>query len=235
MFGQNIIRKKELDADGAVLQVQDVFYTIQGEGPFSGMPAVFVRLTGCNLRCFFCDTVWDDDNDKYETVADIADRVLAVRPKHCFLVVITGGEPCRQNLSHLVRILHACGLRVQIETAGTIWQPCLSEVMIVVSPKTAKVPPEFLLKKNDVWWKYIITGGGTDVDDGLPVVSTQRNGSKLRIQRPPDHVNKWDVFLSPCDEYDDARNALNVAVVKQSCLTHGYRAMIQLHKVLDIA
>lgn len=234
MFGQNVVRKKELDLDGTALQVQDVFYTIQGEGPYSGTPAVFVRLTGCNLRCFFCDTKWDDDNDEYEPIQDTVSRVLAVRPKHCFLVVITGGEPCRQNLEHFIRLLHEVGLRVQIETAGTIWQPCLSGTSVVVSPKTAKVAPEFLLRENIIWWKYVIIAGGLDEDDGLPLVSTQKIGVKTRIQRPPTHVDECSVFLSPCDEYDDKRNALNVAAVKWSCLTYGYRAMIQLHKVLDI-
>lgn len=68
MFGQNTPRRRE---SGGLLQVQDVFYTIQGEGPFAGRTAVFIRLTGCNLRCWFCDTVWGDDSDVYQEPAQI--------------------------------------------------------------------------------------------------------------------------------------------------------------------
>jgi len=55
MFGTNPL-SKPIESDGLYLEVQDIFSTIQGEGPFAGKPAVFLRLAGCNLRCFFCDT-----------------------------------------------------------------------------------------------------------------------------------------------------------------------------------
>ena len=58
MFGTNPSRKQVLD-DGQELWVQEVFYTLQGEGPFSGQPALFIRLAGCNLRCFWCDTEFE--------------------------------------------------------------------------------------------------------------------------------------------------------------------------------
>jgi 7-carboxy-7-deazaguanine synthase len=55
MFGKNIVISQYIEPSGA-LKIVDLFYTIQGEGPYNGMPSVFVRLAGCNLRCYFCDT-----------------------------------------------------------------------------------------------------------------------------------------------------------------------------------
>jgi 7-carboxy-7-deazaguanine synthase len=67
MFGKNPVAKQEIDGDGMALRVVDgaPFYTIQGEGPFAGDAAVFLRLHGCPLRCFFCDTEFSRAEDPY--------------------------------------------------------------------------------------------------------------------------------------------------------------------------
>src|SRR5215831_17554873 len=152
MLGQIRVRHSE---DRAELQVNDIWYTIQGEGPYVGYPALFIRLTGCNLRCHFCDTEWDDDNDSYCTIDNIMDRVYDNMGNHPFnLVVITGGEPVRQNLSQLIHHLDRCFPIIQMETAGTLWQPCLTLTKIVVCPKTPKIHP--FIYDHAAAFKYVI-------------------------------------------------------------------------------
>lgn len=230
MFGQNRVRKQERQPDQ--LQVQDIWYTIQGEGPFAGRPAVFARLTGCNLRCWFCDTQWDDDNDKVHPVGDVAATIIAECLEHkCDLVVLTGGEPMRQDLSKLLPILLEARLRVQIETAGTLWQPCVGKpgVTIVVSPKTGKLHPEIYHRAHA--FKYVIRAGAVSERDGLPIQGTQDKLAHCELARPRPGV---EVYLSPCDEYDVETNKRNRDAVGFLAMQHGYIAGLQLHKVFEL-
>ena len=152
MFGRNPIRKSiAATTDGQTLAVQEIFDTIQGEGPLAGQPCVFIRLAGCNLACKFCDTEFETKIDNLLSVDQIVAQTTALR--HHGWVVLTGGEPMRQNVVPLCEALAARGRHVQIETAGNFWVPeewqgrfehLLHEgdVSIVVSPKTAHVPIE---------------------------------------------------------------------------------------------
>lgn len=243
MFGNNVARGP--DKKGEDLQVHEVFFTIQGEGPFSGQRAVFVRLSGCNLRCFFCDTKWDDENDKRYSPEDLLKQViqtvLDARVKDCDLIVITGGEPLRQDLSEFIRLASAGGYRVQIETAGTYWQDCLTEnnVTTVVSPKTGRVHPRFegwfKVMSRRVYWKYVLLANDVDWNDGLPFGDFQRlKNGKIgggQLARPPQGAT---VYLQPCDEYDAVKNRANLEAVKRSAMTFGHIAGVQLHKLLNV-
>lgn len=96
------------------LRINEIFYSLQGEGFWTGTPMVFVRLAGCNLRCPFCDT---DHNDFTAMSAqEVADTCLAYPASH---VVITGGEPSLQPLGEFVELLHNHGRTIHIETNGT--------------------------------------------------------------------------------------------------------------------
>lgn len=234
MHGDNPIRKQELRQDGA-LQVHEVFYTLQGEGPFVGHPAVFVRLTGCNLACWFCDTVWDDDADAYNTVETLVEKVgveLSANPR-CRLVVITGGEPMRQDFIPFVLKLWATfgyDIKVQVETAGSLWlhsipKHPLGELYFVVSPKTRGLNPKMAERAD--FFKYVIKDG----DLGLPLWSTQRKGDEAGAFVPP--AGK-PVYLSPCDEGSPEKNRKNIAAVRELALRYGWIGGIQLHKVFDI-
>jgi organic radical activating enzyme len=234
MFGRNPVRQEERREDGK-LQVNSVFYTIQGEGPFAGVPAVFIRLTGCNLRCSFCDTEWDDKHDAYLSVEEIMVMVKRVRPASCTLFVLTGGEPLRQDLSDLLPALFCVEshkyIHVQIETAGTLWQDCLFEyldngLMIVVSPKTPKLNP--LIQDKAHAFKYIIRAGKTDPLDGLPIQSTQDPHRPARLARPRDGAA---VYLNPCDDQDELENRMNTSAVTHLAMKFGYTAGAQLHKL----
>jgi organic radical activating enzyme len=116
-----------------MLGLAEIFYSVQGEGTWTGTPAVFVRLAGCNLNCRFCDTDYS-----LKSFADVATIVERVRDAggDCPMVVLTGGEPFAQRLSSdLIDALRADGRRVHVESNGSIAVSLPSDVWLTVSPK----------------------------------------------------------------------------------------------------
>lgn len=256
MFGENPIRKQD-HGDGTSLRVQAVFPTIQGEGPFVGTPAVFVRLAGCNLRCRFCDTDFESNYGDLRRVEPLAAEVLAhAHALRTGLVVITGGEPLRQNVEPLLCLLIASNLHIQFETAGTLWVQGLDRYLhsdwrtyplagasIVTSPKTGVVHPQ--IRKWTAAWKYIIRVGETSREDGLPIISPQ-TGLVMTMARPDNTVPPHEIFLQPCEEYLDSysesgarctnsvKTAENMVLCSQLARQFGYRVSLQTHKILGI-
>lgn len=99
------------------LTINEIFYSIQGESLYAGLPCVFIRLTGCNLRCFYCDTRYAYEEGQVLSVDHIMDRLL---PYACRLVEITGGEPLIQpGTPALITQLLNNGYTVLMETNGT--------------------------------------------------------------------------------------------------------------------
>ena len=230
MFGDNPNRPQEL-GDGQSLWVQEVFYTLQGEGPFSGQTAIFVRLAGCNLSCFWCDTEFESSTWK-PNLADLMAKIAELRPATCDLIVLTGGEPFRQNIAPLIESLLAQGLRVQIETNGTLFVdlPVSDNLHIVCSPKTARLHPD-LVERIDSY-KYVLAAGGTDEGDGLPKTSTQKKDQSERLARPQAGAL---VYVLPLDSYDQAVNAANRQTCVDVALKYGYRLTLQTHKIIGVA
>jgi len=227
MFGTNPVRKRQED-DGNRLWVQEIFYTLQGEGPFSGECSVFVRLAGCNLRCFWCDT--DFESSRWVAGLDeILERIEAIRPAHCSLIVLTGGEPLRQNIVPLVTRLLEGGRRVQIETNGTLWRdlPTHDSLTIICSPKTPKLDHRLVARVHA--FKYVLAADAIDAEDGLPSRSALERDLPCRLFRPPPGR---PVFVSPCDEA--GRTQANTAAAAASALRHGYRLSLQVHKVVSL-
>ena len=149
------------------LQVHSIFYTIQGEGPFCGYPAVFVRLAGCNLQCPGCDTDYTSKRTVM-TSGEVALKVSALMPFVGGLVVITGGEPFRQNLSKLFqRLVYDLGCAVQVETNGTLppTENMPSSVVVVCSPKAGKISSNLAAKVS--CYKYVLSATSIAAD-GLP-------------------------------------------------------------------
>ena len=101
-----------------MLKVNEVFYSIQGESSYAGRPCVFVRLTGCNLRCSYCDTRYAYEEGDDLEIEEIIDMVASHR---CGLVEITGGEPLTQkDTPFLIRRLLDLGFEVLLETNGSM-------------------------------------------------------------------------------------------------------------------
>ncbi len=100
-----------------MLRVNEIFHSIQGESSHAGWPCVFVRLTGCNLRCTYCDTFYAHDEGQEMTLEEILSRV---RQYPCSLVEVTGGEPLiQQDTPLLIERLLKSGYKVLLETNGS--------------------------------------------------------------------------------------------------------------------
>ncbi len=230
------IEKRDLTADGT-LSVHSIFLTIQGEGPFCGTPCVFVRLAGCNLQCPACDTDYTSNRTRrnlqniFEEVADLH----TVPGKK--LVVITGGEPFRQNIGDLIAALVVAGFYVQIESNGTLPPPAIrfnkdpgqrQGAYIVCSPKTGKLHTAILGAACAL--KYVVRAGMVDADDGLPISALDMPN---RPARPP---VGWDrpIYVQPLDSKDAVENAAHANEAVASCLRHGYVLQVQVHKMVGV-
>ena len=113
------------------MRVNEIFYSIQGEGAMSGTPCVFIRLSGCNLKCPFCDTDFKAYKEMNEV--KIADAVRSIT-NECKYVVITGGEPTIIDTTYLIDLLHNEGFRVGMESNGTRTPPYNVD-WLTISPK----------------------------------------------------------------------------------------------------
>jgi 7-carboxy-7-deazaguanine synthase len=122
------------------VRIAEIYHSIQGEGLLTGTPSVFVRASGCNLRCWFCDTPfasWSPEGNDW-SVDEIITRVATWNCSH---VVITGGEPMLfAELIPLTERLRAAGMHITIETAGTLYLPVACDLMSI-SPKMANSTP----------------------------------------------------------------------------------------------
>lgn len=168
------------------LYVNEVFYSVQGEGGFTGCPAVFVRFQGCSVHCSFCDTKYTWKAGKDCRIIPIEDAFTKDRKPHCArisdddlareiitrfpqapLVVMTGGEPLEQDIAHLCQVLLDHGYMVSVETSGTRPTGKLpDDVFITLSPKIhsegGKLHEDALPLADEL--KYVI-GTESDISD----------------------------------------------------------------------
>jgi 7-carboxy-7-deazaguanine synthase len=123
------------------MKIAEIFYSVQGEGVLLGVPSVFIRSSGCNLRCTWCDTPytsWKPEGEN-QTIQEIVEHADSFGARH---VVVTGGEP--MMFPEIVDLTHALrdnGFHITIETAGTVWHRVACDLMSI-SPKLANSTPE---------------------------------------------------------------------------------------------
>lgn len=223
--------KPSYDPNG-LLDVFKVFPTIQGEGPFAGRPCVFVRLAGCNLQCKLCDT--DYTSQRWVLNPEqLIEAVFQVMPRKSPLIVITGGEPMRQNIWKFVRLAIADeDFEVQIETNGTL-DPrmelrAVADLHIVCSPKSPKIHESIMA--NACALKYVVEAGKVSPDDGLP---TSVLGEPCMVARPGTQF-LGKIYISPADEQDPVKNKANIDEAVRSCMNHGYYLSLQTHKYIGV-
>jgi 7-carboxy-7-deazaguanine synthase len=120
------------------MKIAEIFYSLQGEGTLAGIPSVFIRTSGCNLRCRWCDTPYTSWNPEGRemSVAAIAGEARGFGAQHA---VITGGEP--MLFEQTVELADALGMHITIETAGTVYKTVRCDLMSI-SPKLANSTPE---------------------------------------------------------------------------------------------
>ncbi len=195
-------------------KVNEIFYSLQGEGYWTGTPMVFVRLSGCNLKCPFCDT----DHRDFRGLS--ADSILAeVRAcgGECRRICLTGGEPSLQADDALLAAFHEAGYAVHMETNGTHALPAGVD-WVTLSPKD-QVPG--------------LQGNGT-------VVLTEAQEVKL-VLTPGVDPSVWEHFpaawhfLQPCNVSDPARNREILQLTIEYVQLHpAWRLSLQTHKLISI-
>lgn len=135
------MKTSEQQRKGALVRISEIYASVQGEGLLTGTPSVFVRTSGCNLRCWFCDTPyasWQPEGS-YFSEEEILARIMSFELEH---VVITGGEPMIVgSLGSLCDSLCVVGKHITIETAGTRFLPVRCDLMSI-SPKLSSSGPQ---------------------------------------------------------------------------------------------
>ena len=122
------------------MQIIEIYKSLQGESSYAGLPCVFVRLAGCNLRCTWCDSEYTFKGGQRMTLDEVEQDVLRLAPDGG-LVEITGGEPMiAPQIVELTERMRALGHHITIETAGTVYHPVLCDLMSI-SPKLANSTP----------------------------------------------------------------------------------------------
>lgn len=223
MYGKNPIRKPDM-GDGQSLDIQEIFPTLQGEGPYVGWPAVFIRLGGCNLACEFCDTEFEQFKSmSMDAIVERVNQFAMVNGKRTAeLVVITGGEPLRQPIAPLCEALLELEYLVQIESNGTLFRPLPYGVDIICSPKSSNGyyhPIREDLLERITAFKFIISSH-------LPDYASVQEVGQSRYNIP--------VYVQPMDEGDTTLNAANLSLSLQLAMEHGYCLSLQMHKILGI-
>lgn len=238
--------ERDTEADSDALPINELFYSLQGEGKLAGVPSVFIRTSGCNLRCWFCDsyhTSWEPQGS-WLTVDDIIDEVQSREDAEH--VVLTGGEPLiHEESADLLDQLSVLGYHTTVETNGTIYRDAAID-LASISPKLESSTPtperdpagngeweekhekrridveelSRLVESYDSQLKFVVTGR-----DDLAEIETLLD----RIQSSAETgIQRGDVLLMPegtTREQLDERGQ----EVAELAMEHGYRYTPRLH------
>ena len=219
--------------------ISEIFYSVQGEGELVGVPSVFLRTSGCNLRCAWCDTPYASWHPEGEpmTVEEVVARVLAFPARH---VVLTGGEPMvARDIHALAAQFRAHGKHITIETAGTLPPDGIACDLASISPKLrnstpapgsisdewiarherTRFQPEVIcqwIAQHDFQLKFVVENAN-DLEEIRALLAT------LGKDVPP-----WKVLLMPQGTNMDAL-AGREDFLLEACKTYGYRYCHRLH------
>jgi len=238
--------KRDTEADSDALPINELFYSLQGEGKLAGVPSVFIRTSGCNLRCWFCDsyhTSWEPQGS-WLTVDNIIDEVQSHEDAEH--VVLTGGEPLiHEESADLLDRLSELGFHTTVETNGTIYRDAAID-LASISPKLESSTPtperdpagngeweerheerrieldalSRLVDSYDSQLKFVVTGRD-DLVEIEALLDRIRSSTETGILRD-------DVLLMPegttREQLDERRHE-----VAELAMEHGYRYTPRLH------
>ena len=217
-------------------RVNEIFYSLQGEGRNTGRAAIFIRFAGCNLRCPFCDTDFHDFREM-----EAGDILAAIADYPARFVVLTGGEPTLQVDEAFVDLLHAHGYEVAMESNGILSAPQNLD-WLTVSPKKSlplspskgrgesqgKVPDEIKIVFEDEESLHSLI-------HELPLCILRPVGSKRAELEREGAGGRLLLYLQPCDTGDPERNKQ----ILHDCIEYieahpQWRLSLQTHKLIDI-
>ena len=197
-----------------IFRVNNIFYSLQGEGRNTGRAAVFIRFAGCNLRCSFCDTEFESYREMTE-----GEILAAIHDYPSRFVVLTGGEPTLQVDEAFVDFLHQHDYEVAMESNGTRPAPKNLD-WLTVSPKTF----------SGEWGEV----RGKRLPDELKVVFDENTDPETFLSPLTSHLSPL-LYLQPCDTGDPVRNKAIIQACVEYIKAHPqWRLSLQTHKLIDI-
>ena len=194
------------------LPVMEKFYTIQGEGYYSGQPFYFIRLGGCDVGCHWCDVKesWDHNQHQFIEVDDLIKDVK----EHTSNVVITGGEPLMWDLSELTKRFKENNIKLHLETSGA-YDMSGNWDWVCLSPKKKMLPKQEIYSKANE----------------LKVIIYNNDDFKFAIQESEKVSSKCKLFLQPeWSKFDIMKDKIAQFVMKNK----NWNVSLQIHKYLEI-
>lgn len=192
-------------------RINEIFYSLQGEGRWAGRAAIFVRFSGCNLKCPFCDTDFSDYVEM--NVNDLILEIVTTGADNCKFIVLTGGEPTLQADSYLIDRLHDHGYYVAMETNGTNQYPWNIDY-VTFSPKDSYV------------------------QNGAPKIIA---ADEIKVVFDGEHeIKDYDIkvnsrYLQPCDTGDPQKNKKILDMCVHYIKTHPeWQLSLQQQKILNV-
>lgn len=208
------------------MKVNEIFYSLQGEGRWAGRAAIFIRLSGCNLKCPFCDTDFSQSREMnpWEIMGEV--MKFAYKTEILPLVVITGGEPTLQPCDQLIKLLHNVNFVVAMESNGTRKIPQTLD-WITISPKEywledKGINPEILGDRiNEI---KLVFEGAEKVDKFCEIYDIE------------DFMARGiELYLQPCDTGNEERNKeITAACVEYIKQNPQWELSLQTQKILDV-
>ncbi|WP_227376208.1 7-carboxy-7-deazaguanine synthase QueE [Haladaptatus halobius] len=237
--------KTETDSSDQSLPVNELFYSLQGEGKLAGTPSVFVRTSGCNLRCWFCDsyhTSWEPTHARM-TLSEIVAKIESHDANH---VVVTGGEPLvHDDCVTLLDRLAEAGYHTTVETNGTIFRDAPIDLASVSPKLVSSTPTAETDPKGDGEWASRHEARRIDVEELAKLVDAYETQLKFVVTDDSDlqeieklvsrvrdatdtAIRDTDVLLMPegatRNRLDETRER-----VAELAMEHGYRYTPRLH------
>ncbi len=219
-----------------MVQISEIFHSIQGEGKLAGVPSVFIRTSGCNLRCVWCDTPytsWEPEGESLD-VDTILRRVAAVGAKH---VVLTGGEPMIDpDVTELTRRLGEDGYHTTLETAATVWRDVVCDLSSI-SPKLGNSTPR---QRDNGRWADAHERNRISLDTVRRFMALGDYQLKFVVDRPEDlgeietllarigNYDRSDVLLMPQGVTDEELRDKS-GWIAEACKQRGFRYCPRLH------
>jgi organic radical activating enzyme len=198
---------------GEMLPVMEEFYSLQGEGFYTGAAAYFLRVGGCDVGCNFCDVKesWNADIHPLVSVDEVAARIVEQKAS---CVVVTGGEPCLYNLNYLCRQLHKNNISIHLETSGSEKLSGTFDWICFSPKKETLIQPEFYEQANEL--KVII-------EDETDFAWAEENAAKMN--------GKALLYLQPEWSKFDAVTSVIVDYILQN---PKWKISLQSHKYMRI-
>ena len=210
------------------MKISEIFYSVQGEGTLVGVPSVFIRTSGCNLRCTWCDTPYASWNPEGREmpVAEILEEARRYPAKHA---VLTGGEP--MIFDEVIELTNALGMHVTVETAGTVYKSVKCDLMSI-SPKLANSTPDGKFAAQHERLRYqpeVLKKLMTDYDYQLKfVVSSPDDLGEIESILEATDASRNRVVLM-AEGIDELTLRTRAAWITEMCKREGFRYSPRLH------